>query len=127
MSVASLVLFLLVGAGHILPAFHFAVVVHRVCAEHGELIHEVAPGASVRERGAEGPAIVAADASHQHEHCSGIAVTGSAVAIAAPGSSGHAPLGSLTETGGIERRAFQGIALLAYAPKLAPPAAIARA
>ena len=47
---ASIALFALVGVGHILPAFHFALVAHRVCAEHGELIHEAGSDRAKAER-----------------------------------------------------------------------------
>lgn len=123
-SLASLVLFVLVGTGHLLPAFHFALVVHRVCAEHGELVHDVA-SSSVQRREPDGSALVAmAEDGHEHEHCGMAARTAAGLAIAPSAVSGSA----LQYAGvalGAERGAHRGIALLAYAPKLAPPAAIA--
>jgi hypothetical protein len=120
MSVASLVLFLMVGVGHVLPAFHFARVAHRICGEHGELVHEVA-ATSAPPREADGPALVATDGGHEHEHCGVAAVTGSGVAIAASTSSVAMSLESVELGPGSEHCAHVGIALLAYAPKLAPP------
>jgi hypothetical protein len=119
--VASLVLFVLIGAGHVLPAFHFALVAHRVCAEHGELVHDVGRS-SLRGRECEGPAFVAAERGHEHEHCGVAAGTGAGVALAASAPSGSAPLPSVGLARGAERCAFVVIALHAYAPKLAPPA-----
>jgi len=122
--VASLVLFVLVGAGHVLPAFHFALVVHRVCAEHGELVHGV-ERSSVRGREPDGPAIVGTADEHEHEHCGVAAGTGAGLAIAPSAAAGSTPLASVDLARGAERGAHVGIALLAYAPKLAPPATVA--
>lgn len=120
-SAASLALFVLLGAGQLLPAFHFAFVVHRVCAEHGELVHDAGPGPQASR--SEGPAAVAGgDFSHQHEHC-GLAVlprtfgTAMAAADELVGSAGTSALSPSVS----ERAAHIAIELLAYAPKLAPP------
>ena len=118
---ASLVLFMMAGVGHVLPAFHFALVVHRVCVEHGEMVHEVAR-APARERELEGPAFVGQESGHEHEHCGVAAGTGTGVAIAASAASAGPSLPIVGLGRGAARSAHLGIALLAYAPKLAPPA-----
>lgn len=123
-SVASLVLFVLVGAGHLLPAVHFALVVHRVCAEHGELVHDVVR-TSEGARELDGLAFVGTEGEHEHEHCGVATGTGAGLAIAASPASGSAPRASAGLAPGAERGAHVCIALLAYAPKLAPPATLA--
>lgn len=122
MSAASLVLFVLIGAGHVLPALHFALVAHRLCAEHGELVHEVAP-APAPDSKATGPALVAAAGGHEHEHCGVPAVPATGVAtIPASRCAARAPAALQAAVAEGERPAHLAVALLAYAPKLAPPA-----
>jgi hypothetical protein len=128
-SVASLALFLLVGVGQVLPAFHFALVAHSICAEHGELVHESA--APARDDAALAPAqragvpslVASGHVSHQHEHC-GVLALGRvpAVAAAAPADRCLTSSASASLLAGAERAAHVRIALLSYAPKLAPPA-----
>ena len=122
MSAASLALFVLIGAGHVLPALHFALVVHRVCAEHGELVHE-ATRPPEHSRDPAGPALIGgAAAAHEHDHCGVAAVHGSGalpsvaawVRVESPRDLAAAPNG--------ERAAHERLAPLSYAPKLAPPA-----
>lgn len=121
--VASLALFAALGVAQILPALHFALVVHRVCAEHGELLHEAAPVAAPASPAE--PALVARDGvSHAHEHCGVLAVPNTFAALVpaqaqAPALSGVA----FAVLFGRARAAHVRIELLAYAPKLAPPAA----
>ena len=134
---AAIALFALLGVGHVLPALHFALVAHRICAEHGELLHDAAPEPSA-EAGSRSsvpellfsssrepqPGVVAGQhAGHEHDHCG---------VLELPGSFGTAPSAAWREptppsepvacvsTG--ERPAHVGIALLLRAPKLAPPA-----
>src|SRR5262245_54829264 len=78
---ASIALFTLVGVGHVLPAVHFALVAHRICAEHGELIHDGAPDRVRAERPVkaaspeEGATAVERSATvHEHDHC-GVSAT----------------------------------------------------
>lgn len=117
----SIVLFVLVGAGHLLPAFHFALVVHRVCSAHGELVHGEA-GADAPGREPDGIAWVALERGHEHEHCGVAAATGAGVAIAPSAASGSTPPSAMGLARHGDRAPHVGIALLAYAPKLAPPA-----
>jgi hypothetical protein len=123
LSAASIALFALLGVGHVLPALHFALVAHRVCAEHGELVHESAPLAAPAARSSEVSLVGGAPVAHEHEHCGVLALPGS---LALPAS--WADTVELASTGGTAtavdgaRAAHIGIALLSYAPKLAPPA-----
>lgn len=123
----------LLGPGPALPALHFALVAHRVCVEHGVLEH-VDADAGLASR--ESPELYSTDASraprvasgsadmdsHGHDAC-GVAGVASSVAflpaarVAVAAQHFHAP----PAPSGAER-AHQGIALLSYAPKLAPPA-----
>jgi hypothetical protein len=127
---ASLALFALVGVGHVLPAFHFALVAHRVCAEHGELIHGGGLGRGKAERPVkvgvpeDGSTVVEHSAvAHEHEHCGVSAAPVSAGAVPAVRGHDFTLLGqALDATVGRALEAHVGIQLLAYAPKLAPPA-----
>jgi len=125
----------LLCVGPALPALHFALVLHRVCPEHGELLHvgagdpEPGSGESARaEHGAEkGPAVYAASSglsehAHGHDLC-GVA-SGSAGACALPSSGVRQALAdqAVTACSVQGSSAHVGIALLSYAPKLAPPA-----
>ena len=119
----SLVLFAALGVAQVLPALHFALVVHRVCAEHGELVHE--PASVAREAAPVEASVVARDGvSHEHEHCEVLAAPGSFAALVPAAAEAAAP-GALSFSVGFgrARAAHMRIALLAYAPKLAPPGA----
>jgi hypothetical protein len=122
-SAAYLALFLLVGLQQVLPALHFTLVAHRLCADHGELLHEA--GGDERLPLASSPevALVSADAAgHEHEHCGVLALPPSLAALEKVGGAVAllpAPWAlCLPDT---ERAAHVDIALLSYAPKLAPP------
>jgi hypothetical protein len=119
---ASLVLFVLIGAGHVLPALHFALVVHRVCAEHGEVVHE-AQRPLERSREPAGAAVSgAAGAGHEHDHCGVPALPGGAAAPPARAWARAEAPHELAAAPNGERSAHVHVALLSYAPKLAPPA-----
>jgi hypothetical protein len=130
----------LLGPGPALPALHFAVVAHRVCLEHGELEHV---GVDAAVSGAVASAVVRAPPAtseagtdsgkaaapgrgnvdgHGHEAC-GVAGAAGHVAVLPPERAGVAglELSCSAACSGAER-AHHGIALLSYAPKLAPPA-----
>lgn len=136
LAAASIALFAMLGIGHVLPALHFALVAHRICAEHGELLHEAAPQPPAESRSstpeesswgsarAAQPAVVAGGhAGHEHDHCG---------VLALPDSFGTAPSAAWREpvapgepvacASPGERPAHVGIALLLRAPKRAPPA-----
>ena len=123
---AFIALFALLGVGHVLPALHFSLVAHRICVEHGELLHqlrhEAGSAPAAESRSSELELVPGQHAGHEHEHCG---------VLALPGSAGLPPSASWRErpedeaslpagVGG-ERTAHGGIALLRYAPKLAPP------
>lgn len=122
---ASIALFALLGIGHVLPALHFALVAHRICAEHGELLHEAAPAPSV-DLGSRSsvPELAAGQhAAHEHDHCGVLALPGSfGAAPCAAWREPSAPSESVACASSGERPAHVGIALLLRAPKLAPPA-----
>jgi len=128
---------LLLGVGHVLPALHFAFVAHRVCAEHGELLHssgaaELASAHGARAGSArEGSATPAHPASifagngaaHEHKHCDALALPGSVgAAVATRTSASVLPAAWEAHLPGQARAAHVDVALLLYAPKLAPPA-----
>lgn len=120
---ASVALFALLGVGHLLPALHFALVAHRICAEHGELVHEAAPAPVVAERSSGPELVVGEHAAHEHEHCGVLALSGSpAVALSATGRELRSAGEPIASDRHGELCAHVGIALLLYAPKLAPPA-----
>jgi hypothetical protein len=140
--IAWVALVLLVGVGHVVPALHFLFVAHHLCAEHGELVDAVAYAggaessgaaqerASSSERAADGEKAassaaicVSGAAPHSHEHCDVFAATRAAVTLApAPAPAQLLPAGELSPAEGDAREAHVDIALLHYAPKLAPPA-----
>jgi hypothetical protein len=119
----SLALFAALGVAQILPALHFALVVHRVCAEHGEMLHESAPVA--RQVAPAETSVVARDGvSHEHDHCGVLAASGPSAAPVPAAAQATAPSAAGVSVGfGRARAAHVRIALLAYAPKLAPPGA----
>lgn len=119
---ASIVLFALLGVGHVLPALHFALVVHRICAEHGELLHEAPAVPAVESRSSDVQLVAGQHAGHAHEHCGVLALPGSTGSL--PSVSWCEPLvldGSLALLPPGERPAQGGISVLSYAPKLPPP------
>ncbi len=119
---ASLALFALVGIGQLLPAFHFALVAHTLCPEHGELLHESAAPVRTAFPGVPS-ALAGSGGAHEHEHCGVLALPGTfaSPAAAAPGCE-LAPAPSLVAIPGRWRAAHVHTALLSYAPKLPPPA-----
>jgi hypothetical protein len=118
---------------------HFSLVQHRICPEHGELLHvsaeEFAREASSQVGGSRagpqsaGTAVASAAQgaggnatdSHDHDAC-GVSVLGSVAAVWPAAATAVAALAELgaTRPSGAER-AHLGIALLHYAPKLEPP------
>ena len=119
---ASVALFALLGVGHVLPALHFALIAHRICAEHGELVHELAAAPAVASRSSVPEVAVGERSAHEHEHCGVLALTSSSApplseAASLPARDGE-PSGSDVPAA---LSAHVGIELLLYAPKLAPP------
>jgi hypothetical protein len=128
----ALALSVVFGLAQALPVLHFVLVAHRLCAEHGELLH-----ADTSQEGAspvaEAPAddegqthlVASAAETHAHEHC-GVVVTSQphGLQLGSPAGPCSVALQCSTEVGQAGS-AHRSIALLAYAPKLAPPAALA--
>ena len=128
--IAWVALVLLVGVGHVVPALHFLFVAHHLCAEHGELVDAAGEAAraetaqSPREKAGSAEAVCASGAGgHSHEHCQVFAAARVAAALApAPACAQLLPAVELRTPAGEPRDAHVDIALLYYAPKLAPPA-----
>jgi hypothetical protein len=125
----SVALCLLLGVGYVLPALHFAFVAHRVCAEHGELLHsssgvELAGTHRSPEESVGSISISPGNAAaHEHEHCGTLALPGSVgAAFAARDSAGMLPVLRAALPPCQSRVAHVDVPLLLYAPKLAPPA-----
>ncbi len=125
----------LLAPGTAFPALHFTLVSHRVCLEHGELEHvgssvdgdadASAPDAlDAPARTLADQAFVpgaAGDDDHGHEAC-GASASGTGVAVPRAERSGTAALHARPPSAPSDtERAHPGIALLRYAPKLAPP------
>lgn len=117
------------GLGQALPVLHFVLVAHQLCAEHGALVHADA-GSSPAAHGPEGqPAssdaqlLDSGSEPHAHDHC-GVAIAGQAHAVRLGSPEGCLYAASYRAGGtGAARAAHSSIALLSYAPKLAPPLA----
>lgn len=135
----------LLGPGPALQALHFSLVQHRICPEHGELLHvaldeagdaseasavasgsvRAAPLAAAGVSGSEASAAQGGGGgttdSHDHDAC-GVSVLGSVAAVWPAVATTVVALAERGEPGraGAER-AHVGIALLHYAPKLEPP------
>jgi hypothetical protein len=114
--------FALLAVGQVLPALHFALVGHRVCAEHGALEHSphvVTSGASASHAPSASADFEAAEA---HEHCSVPAI--SPLRGTLPAREAHAVVRfsrlSLATVTPCESPQL-ALSVLAYAPKLAPP------
>jgi hypothetical protein len=112
------------GLGYLVPALHFTLIQHEICAEHGELRHgEASAVGSERSAPSDASSLEgAARVEHEHEHCAVLAtsslranITSRSAALLAP-----APRACVSD---ISRAAaaHPSLALLHYAPKLAPP------
>ncbi|HWA72527.1 MAG TPA: hypothetical protein VG937_09340 [Polyangiaceae bacterium] len=112
------------GVGYLVPALHFGLVQHELCAEHGELRHS-GGHAVVSARPSAHP-VAAADSvpefADEHDHCAVVA-TSSKVAATVPSSASTSTLAAEASPSSLSRAelAHVSLALLHYAPKLAPP------
>jgi hypothetical protein len=108
----------------VLPVLHFALVAHELCAEHGALHHVEAKAADQSSRSPKGARALlpSVDAQHEHEHCGSVAsaVERSLVPVA-PRVSSELLAARVVSSEPAARAAHISLALLAYAPKLAPP------
>ncbi|MET0413557.1 MAG: hypothetical protein ABW217_19775 [Polyangiaceae bacterium] len=116
------------GLAQVLPVLHFVLVAHQLCAEHGELVHadagqDAAHASEQHAASSEAQLVGAAGESHAHDHC-GVVGSGHAhgVRLTSPQGCLCAPSYLEAELSSA-RSAHSSIALLAYAPKLAPPSA----
>lgn len=116
----------LLAAGYALPVLHFTLVAHELCAEHGALHHvEEAPRAErgVAHAAPKGRAFSAsAQAAHEHDHC-GVVSTTAERSLLPSRVEVDALHASVTPAAlGLRSGVAQpSLALLDYAPKLAPP------
>ena len=115
----------LLAAGHILPVLHFALVAHELCAEHGALHHVEATKARVgrvQSARSEAAAKATANAGHEHEDCSVVATAGQRAVLGSRDElTALAPSSAPSKLSLSARAAERSVALLDYAPKLAPP------
>ncbi|MGC4095028.1 MAG: hypothetical protein QM756_45340 [Polyangiaceae bacterium] len=120
LGVAALVL---LSVGHVLPVLHFTLVAHELCAEHGALHHVEGKAAAESPRPAAPHSVVPeAHGGHEHEHC-GTAATASERWLLP--ESAELPFfvsDSVSQQKSLSAAAgHPSVALLSYAPKLAPP------
>jgi hypothetical protein len=115
----------LLTVGHVLPVLHFTLVAHELCAEHGALHHvdgKESASSSHRSPARGQAALPAANAQHEHEHCSVIATAAERALVPAAPEFSSVFVASRSELSApAARMAHRNVALLAYAPKLAPP------
>lgn len=118
-----LLLFVL-GAGYLVPALHFTLIEHELCAEHGALEHRGAQAVHAERAVASQSAGLEAAASveHEHEHCAVLATSSQRATSTARSAIAVAPA-PLTPVSSVSPAEFAhpSLELLAYAPKLAPP------
>ncbi|HYO94231.1 MAG TPA: hypothetical protein VER33_06950 [Polyangiaceae bacterium] len=118
-------LLLLLTAAQALPSLHFVLVAHEVCPEHGEILHADDGAAShAPDSRWRGPVAAAgSELEHEHEHCS-VALRPSSPELSCAAlvcvASASLPIAHLLGPAARER-GRSSLALLAYAPKLAPP------
>jgi hypothetical protein len=118
-------LVVLLGVGHVVPALHFLLVAHHLCAEHGELVDATAEHVErAREKAPNQVSVDAGSAAaHSHEHCGVLALAPTPASPAAVlGGVQRLPVAEVASSAGYAHAAHVGIELLLYAPKLAPPA-----
>jgi hypothetical protein len=120
----ALSLLLVAGAGQTLPGLHHLLVRHAVCAEHGELVHAAELAEASSEAGSESDAARPShdEPEHEHEHCSMPGLSADPALVSAGPAAERQPLGALPASlPAASERAHSSLALLAFAPKLAPP------
>jgi hypothetical protein len=113
------------SAGQALPALHFALTTHVVCAEHGELAHvgDFAPRAHPAPSAGQVQISGGETSSHEHEHCDVLATFGPRAALSSTPTLERSASTALSALAPVRAEAaHSSLALLSYAPKLAPPA-----
>lgn len=120
---ASALALALLAAGYVLPVLHFTLVAHELCAEHGALHHVEAAKTDLRRAPAsKSQAVTLVNAGHEHDDCGLLATTGNR-AVLCEGVQVTARLIPVvrSKVSLRARAAERCVALLDYAPKLAPP------
>jgi hypothetical protein len=117
----------LLVVGQLTALFHFALVQHDVCSDHGELMHAGDAPAAAAAAIAREPLAVPGDADHglAHEHCNSLArpSESAAVADAAAGFAIVAPPEGRQAVNSYAARARSRLTALVVAPKQSPPLA----
>jgi hypothetical protein len=115
----SRLLLCVLGCGYALPALHFAVVAHEFCTEHGAIEHVHAASDTASADPSQNAATAAA-ASDEHECCGVLGVSPPSVPVTEAALAVRVTL-ELAPAALREASANASVALLSYAPKLAPP------
>lgn len=126
MSTLSALSLAVLAAGYVLPILHFTLVAHELCAEHGALHHvETSRKGDLRRAvpaRSESAAAASANAAHEHDDCGVLATSATrAVLEARDELRVEAPAVAASRLSLSARAAARNVALLDYAPKLAPP------
>lgn len=112
---------LLVAGEHTLASLHQALTPHELCEEHGELVHAEHEPADVAH--GESSALDAGpQAEAEHHHCGIVPAAPTRAPAATPGSDCAVASATLVQVRGPSERAVVSIDVLAFAPKLSPPA-----
>jgi hypothetical protein len=113
---------LLIAGEHSLASLHQILTVHEVCAAHGELVHAGEAHGAIAPHGTEHAWESGAQAEAEHHHCGTVpAAPLRAPAVDAPSDCAPAPVAVFESFD-----SFDGDLptpdVLAFAPKLSPPA-----
>jgi hypothetical protein len=113
---------LLIAGEHSLASLHQILTVHEVCAAHGELVHAGGAHGAIAPHGTEHAWESGAQAEAEHHHCGTVpAAPLRAPAVDAPSDCAPAPVAVFESFD-----SFDGDLptpdVLAFAPKLSPPA-----
>lgn len=112
----------LLAAGHVLPVLHFTFVAHELCAEHGALHHVESAKTAAPAKPSSSHAVTVANTGHDHDDCDLVAVSGDrAVLVDGVQVTAHVSPAPHRKPSLGARAAERCVALLDYAPKLAPP------
>jgi hypothetical protein len=112
----------LIAGEHTLASLHQALTPHELCEEHGELVHaEHEPGGDIAH--GESSALDAGpQAEAEHHHCGIVPAAPNRAPAATPGGACAVAAATLVQVSGPCERAVVSIDVLAFAPKLSPPA-----
>ncbi|HEY3494425.1 MAG TPA: hypothetical protein VGK73_07060 [Polyangiaceae bacterium] len=115
----------LVAGAHVASTLHFALVSHRICAEHGALEHgHEAEAEHAQPKAPAHAALQSGSDEAEHEHCPLIARPHEELALAAPArfEIASAPRAAPSPVQRASAPAPARDALLLFAPKQSPPA-----